>query len=170
MWRRGTSRQSGVRLWSAWSQSFPIAGVAAGVAALIIALAITTGMRRDLQDKLLGSLACDLMRVEDDGIRDWQPLLDRLREVPHVTAAAPGIYEQVMVSRGPRAGFALIKGIIPANERTVSSLLDTITSGSAKELNPAAQTDGRLLRPGRNNAPNRLLFSAAIWPIRSVRR
>ena len=32
-----------------------IAGVAAGVAALIIALAITNGMRRDLQDRLLGS-------------------------------------------------------------------------------------------------------------------
>ena len=34
-----------------------VAGVAAGVAALIIALAITNGMRRDLQDKLLGSSA-----------------------------------------------------------------------------------------------------------------
>ena len=31
-----------------------IAGVAAGVAALIIALAITNGMRRDLQDRLRG--------------------------------------------------------------------------------------------------------------------
>ncbi|MGB9406181.1 MAG: FtsX-like permease family protein [Terracidiphilus sp.] len=117
-----------------------IAGVAAGVAALIIALAITNGMRRDLQDRLLGASAhVDLMRVASDGIRDWQPLLDRLRRVPHVTAAAPGIYGQVLVSRGPRAGFALIKGIIPAQERTVSSLLDTIISGSAKDLEPEAR-------------------------------
>ena len=117
-----------------------IAGVAAGVAALIIALAITNGMRRDLQDRLLGASAhVDLMRVASDGIRDWRPLLDRLRRVPHVTAAAPGIYGQVLVSRGPRAGFALIKGIIPAQERTVSSLLDTIISGSAKDLEPEAR-------------------------------
>jgi lipoprotein-releasing system permease protein len=116
-----------------------IAGVAAGVAALIIALAITNGMRRDLQDRLLGASAhVDLMRVQSDGIRDWQPLLERLRRVPHVTAAAPGIYGQVLVSRGPRAGFALIKGILPAQERTVSNILDTITSGSAKDLDPAA--------------------------------
>jgi lipoprotein-releasing system permease protein len=116
-----------------------IAGVAAGVAALIIALAITNGMRQDLQGRLLGASAhVDLMRVASDGIRDWQPLLDRLRHVPHVTAAAPGIYGQVLVSRGPRAGFALIKGIIPAQERTVSSLLDTITTGSAKDLDPQA--------------------------------
>ena len=115
-----------------------VAGVAAGVAALIIALAITNGMRRDLQDRLLGSSAhVDLMRVESDGMRDWRPLLDRLKKVPHVTADAPGLYGQVLVSRGPRAGFALIKGIIPAEERTVSSLLDTIVSGSARELDPA---------------------------------
>jgi lipoprotein-releasing system permease protein len=116
-----------------------IAGVAAGVAALIIALAITNGMRRDLQDRLLGASAhVDLMRVESDGIRDWQPLLERMRRVPHVTAAAPGIYGQVLVSRGPRAGFALIKGIVPVQEQTVSNILDTITSGSAKDLDPEA--------------------------------
>ena len=119
-----------------------VAGVAAGVAALIIALAITNGMRRDLQDRLLGSSAhVELMRVEADGIRDWRPLLDRLRQVPHVTAAAPGIYEEVMVSHGPRAGFALVKGIIPAEERTVSNILDSISSGSAAGLDPAAGTD-----------------------------
>ena len=119
-----------------------IAGVAAGVAALIIALAITNGMRRDLQDRLLGNSAhVDLMRVEADGIRDWRPLLDRLRKVPHVVAAAPEIYGQVLVSRGPRASFALIKGVIPAEERTVSGLLDTITAGSAKDLNPGPPGD-----------------------------
>ena len=116
-----------------------IAGVAAGVAALIIALAITNGMRRDLEDRLLGATAhVDLMRVESDGIRDWRPLVNRLRHLPHVTAAAPGIYGQVLVSRGPRAGFALIKGIVPAEERTVSSLMETIVSGSAKDLEPEA--------------------------------
>jgi lipoprotein-releasing system permease protein len=129
-----------------------VAGVAAGVAALIIALAITNGMRRDLQDRLLGASAhVDLMRIEADGIRDWQPLIEHLRRVPHVTAAAPGIYGQVLVSRGPRAGFALIKGILPAQERTVSNILDSITSGSAQELAPLAAypTDAKTER----NAP-----------------
>jgi len=130
-----------------------IAGVAAGVAALIIALAITNGMRRDLEDRLLGASAhVDLMRVESDGIRDWQPLLERLRKVPHVTAAAPGIYGQVLVSRGPRAGFALIKGIVPDQERTVSSLLDTIVSGTAKDLEPEAPNRSSDPAPGQSAA------------------
>jgi len=73
---RAKRRQAVVGVVSAIS----VAGVAAGVAALIIALAVTTGMRRDLQDKLLGATsAVDLMRVASDGIRDWRPLLARLR-------------------------------------------------------------------------------------------
>src|ERR1700760_123939 len=74
-----------------------IAGVAAGVASLIIALAITNGMRRDLQDRLLGSTAhVELMKIASDGIGNWRPLLEKLRHEPHVTAAAPGMYGQVL--------------------------------------------------------------------------
>ncbi|MDE3187558.1 MAG: FtsX-like permease family protein [Acidobacteriota bacterium] len=131
-----------------------IAGVAAGVAALIIALAITNGMRRDLQDRLLGASAhVDLMRTAADGIKDWRPLLAKLRHVPHVTAAAPGLYGQVLVSRGPRAGFALIKGIIPAEERTVSNLLDSMASGSTKDLNPDAPAPASNAVSGANELP-----------------
>ena len=128
-----------------------VAGVAAGVAALIIALAITTGMRRDLQDKLLGATsAVDLMRTQSDGIKDWRPLLARLSRLPHVVAAAPGIYGQVLVSRGPRAGFALVKGIVPSDERKVSNVLDTITAGSARDLNPG--TANQAGEPGPSGA------------------
>lgn len=123
-----------------------IVGVAAGVASLIIALAITNGMRRDLQDRLLGSTAhVELMRVAADGIRDWRPLLERLRKLPHVTAAAPGLYGQVLISRGARSGGALIKGVIPQDERTVSDLLQSVKEGSSAPLEP--QTGSRKLVP-----------------------
>ena len=46
-----------------------------------------------------------------------------------------------MVSHGPRSGFALIKGVIPADERGVSNLLDSITTGSAKGLEPGLTGD-----------------------------
>src|SRR5215470_18909161 len=98
-----------------------IAGVAAGVASLVIALAINNGFRQDLQDRLLGSSSqVNLLRIESDGIKDWQPLLDRLSKEPHVVAAAPEIYEQVLISRGPRARGAVLKGLIPSYERKVS--------------------------------------------------
>src|ERR1700722_14786201 len=118
-----------------------IAGVAAGVASLIVALAITNGMRRDLQDRLLGSTAhVQLMRVASDGIRDWRGLTARLQQLPHVKAVAPGLYEQVLISHGARSGGALIEGIAPAQERTVSDLLSTVTLGSAAALDTQGQT------------------------------
>src|SRR5277367_437590 len=112
-----------------------IAGVAAGVASLVVALAINNGFRQDLQDRLLGSTShINLLRVESDGIKDWRPLMDRLAKQPHVVAAAPAIYEQVLISRGPRARGAVLKGLIPGQERRVSDLLGTVKVGSAAAL------------------------------------
>src|SRR6202790_3104276 len=121
-----------------------IAGVAAGVASLIVALAINNGVRQDLQQRLLGSTShISLMRVADDGIKDWPAVLDRLSKQPHVVAAAPAIFEQVLISRGPRARGAVLKGMIPADERKVCDLLNTVKEGSAAPLeeSPAAAGD-----------------------------
>jgi len=116
-----------------------VLGVAAGVASLIVALAINNGFRQDLQARLLGSTAhISLLRVESDGMRDWRPLLDKLSRQPHVVAAAPAIYEQVLISRGPRARGAVLKGMLPQYERKVSDLLQTVTLGSAAALEEAA--------------------------------
>ena len=133
-----------------------IAGVAAGVASLIIALAITNGMRRDLQDRLLSSTAhVQLMRVASDGIRDWRELTARLEQLPHVKAASPGLYEQVLISHGARSGGALIEGIVPAQERRVSDLLSSITLGSATPLETSAaqSRSNSRRRAGQNQAP-----------------
>jgi lipoprotein-releasing system permease protein len=117
-----------------------VAGVTAGVAALIIALAITNGMRRDLQDKLVDSTAhIQLMASNGMGISDWRPLLARVSKVPHVIAASPGLWEQVLVSRGPRDGGALILGVFPDEERRVSHLLDHATPGALQALEPVNQ-------------------------------
>jgi lipoprotein-releasing system permease protein len=115
-----------------------IAGIAAGVAALIIALAITNGMQRDLQDRLVDSSAhVQLLRTKNDGIRDWQPLIARLRKLPHVVAAAPELDEQVMVGRGARAGYALIEGIVPDDEQAVSKVLSNAAPDTIRDLEPA---------------------------------
>src|SRR5579884_3267503 len=116
-----------------------IAGVAAGVASLVIALAINNGFRQDLQDRLLGSTShVNLLRTMGDGIRDWRPLMERLEKQPHVVAAAPDIYEQVMVSIGSNARGAVLKGIIPQDERRVSNMLYIVKERSMEELESKA--------------------------------
>ena len=112
-----------------------IAGVAAGVASLVVALAINNGFRQDLQNRLLGSTShISLQRVADDGIKNWPSLMERLSKEPHVVGAAPAIFEQVLISRGPRARGAVLKGMIPKYERQVGDLLNSVTRGSAATL------------------------------------
>ena len=132
-----------------------IAGVAAGVASLVIALAINNGFRQDLQERLLGSTShINLLRVQSDGIKNWQPLMERLSRQPHVIAAAPAIYEQVLISRGPRARGAVLKGIVPADERRVSDLLKTVATGSADALDGDRVGPG--FQPGQGGSETRL--------------
>src|SRR5207253_780950 len=106
--------------------------------------------------------------VQSDGIKDWRPLLERFSKQPHVIAAAPAIYEKVLISRGPRASGAVLKGMIPAEERKVSDLLKSITIGSANDLEeslPSVGSDlrgeqsasvGSGLRPGQRGSETRL--------------
>ena len=123
-----------------------IAGVAAGVAALIIAWAINNGFQQSLEHQLLGSTShVNLLRTMGDGIRDWRPLMERLEKQPHVLAAAPVIYEQVLISLGPRAKGAVLKGIIPGDERRVSDLLNSVKQGSTQALEE---------RPAAGNPPS----------------
>ena len=140
-----------------------ILGVAAGVASLIVALAINNGFRQDLQERLIGSTShISLLRIADDGIKDWPSLVSRLSTQPHVVAAAPAIFEQVLISRGPRARGAVLKGMIPASERKVGDLLNTIKQGSAAPLEETPQPSadhvgtaapGRPVEPSSTTAP-----------------
>src|SRR3954447_4477793 len=114
-----------------------IVGVAAGVASLIVALAINNGFRQDLQARLLGSTShVNLMRVEADGIKNWPDLLAHLEKTPHVVAAAPAIYEEVLISRGANANPGVLKGVLPDYENKVTDLLKTIKVGSIAPLQP----------------------------------
>jgi lipoprotein-releasing system permease protein len=139
-----------------------IAGVAAGVASLVVALAINNGFRQDLQNRLLGSTShINLLRIESDGIKDWRPLMERLSKQPHVVGTAPAIYEQVLISHGPRARGAVLKGMIPAYERKVSDLLGTVKYGSMDPLEEGASSSnstGRVEpgpRPGLDGSGTR---------------
>ena len=141
-----------------------IVGVAAGVASLVVALAINNGFRQDLQQRLLGSTShISLQRIADDGIKDWPPLMDRLAKQPHIVAAAPAIFEQVLISRGPRAHGAVLKGTIPQYERQVGDLLNSVMEGSAAALDSDPAAGGSApASPSATAAPSASLRSGEV--------
>ena len=112
-----------------------VIGVVAGVAALVVALAINSGFREELEKRLLGATAnINLLRTSKDGITNYDELAARLERVPHVVASAPSIYEQVLVSSRSRAQGVVLKGIEPQREVRVGDLLTRLREGSMAGL------------------------------------
>jgi lipoprotein-releasing system permease protein len=112
-----------------------VLGVMAGVCALVISLAVNNGFREELESHLLGAMAdVSLVRKESDGIRNYTQLADRLARVPHVVAAAPSLYGEVLVSHGSRSQGMVLKGIVPGQEKNVGTFLRHLSEGSLEGL------------------------------------
>src|SRR5579862_6642513 len=108
-----------------------VLGVTAGVCALVISLAINNGFREELETRLLGATAnINLIRKENDGIRNFDALSQRLQHVPHVVATAPSLYEEVLVSSHSHAQGVVLKGVEPEREVKVGTLLRHLREGS----------------------------------------
>ncbi|HLI30534.1 MAG TPA: FtsX-like permease family protein [Terriglobia bacterium] len=116
-----------------------VLGVTAGVCALVIALAVNNGFRQDLEQRLLGATAnINLIRKQNDGIPNYNVLVNRLARLPHVVAAAPALYEEVLISSHSRAEGIVLKGVDPQREVQVGDLLTHLKAGSLKGLSESS--------------------------------
>ncbi len=120
-----------------------VLGITAGVMALVIALALSTGFKEDIQSKILGATShINLLHIDGTPLVDYQNLLDRLTRVPHVTGGAPAIFNQVFVASASRNQGAMLKGIDPGKERTVSDFFYHIVEGNPAALDAAPPVSG----------------------------
>jgi lipoprotein-releasing system permease protein len=108
-------------------------GVIVGVMALVLALALMTGMQRELRNRILGATA-HLFVWKHGGITDYQAESAALRKVPGVTGAAPAILGKALISSGRGEAFITLKGIDPSLERSVTDIEGAMKSGSLDEL------------------------------------
>jgi lipoprotein-releasing system permease protein len=112
-----------------------ILGVAAGVTALIVALAISTGFREDLQSKLLrGTAHINVMRVQVlEGIPNYLELVAKIKQVEGVHSALPAIYQNVLVSSARQSPIWL-KGIDSDSPDFSPDDFFTIKQGNLRDL------------------------------------
>jgi lipoprotein-releasing system permease protein len=113
-----------------------ILGVAAGVMALIIALAVNDGFQSTLQSSLLSATAhiSILERNPAYGIDNWEQLTAKVKKLPHVVSATPGLYGEVAI-KGPVLGSgAVLKGIPVGTGVAIPDLLQHLKQGSVQGL------------------------------------
>src|SRR5439155_1611004 len=73
-----------------------VAGITLGVAALIGTLGIMTGFKEDLQAKILGTTSHIVVQDRTrENMANYDALVTRVQQVPHVLAATPFVFRQV---------------------------------------------------------------------------
>jgi lipoprotein-releasing system permease protein len=106
-------------------------GIGLAVAVLIVVLSVMNGFEHTLEQKILSITADSAVHGYDGPLEDWQALRHRALARPDVTAAAPFVEGQALVMAGENTAGVVVRGIEPKLEKTVSSIEDMITSGSA---------------------------------------
>ncbi|MFN8003361.1 MAG: ABC transporter permease [Acidobacteriota bacterium] len=116
-----------------------IAGITLGVAALIIAQALITGFRDEVQEKLLqGTAHLNLLKEDNSGIENYGELTARLSlQLPGIRAASATSYLPVLLSIGDRQEQAILKAVDMNAPREANEVFVTTVEGNAAELQSA---------------------------------
>ena len=112
-----------------------VAGITLGVAALIGTLGIMTGFKEDLQAKILGTTSHIVVQDRTrENMANYDALVTRVQQVPHVLAATPFVFRQVLLTSQSAVQGIVLRGIDPQREVRVTDLAKNITSGRLADL------------------------------------
>ena len=109
-------------------------GIALGVTALITVLSVMNGFERELRDRILGMASHASVTTYNGYLSDWQDVEKTVMKNRDVVAAAPYVSGETMLSAGNHVSGAIIRGILPEQEGTVSDVIAHIKAGSVGSL------------------------------------
>ena len=112
-----------------------ILGIAVGVTALITVISVMNGFDKELKDRILGMVSHATIEGIGESVRDWPEALKVARADPHVLGAAPYVERQAML-QGARVSGAIIRGVDPALEASVSEVGTRMVEGRLDDLVP----------------------------------
>jgi lipoprotein-releasing system permease protein len=114
-------------------------GIALGVAALIIVLSVMNGFQKEVRDRMLSVVAhVEVMDGQGQALPDWHLTAKQARENPQVIGAAPFIAAQALIARGDDMRGAIVRGISPNEEATVTDIAAQLKDTTLAKLVPGA--------------------------------
>jgi lipoprotein-releasing system permease protein len=112
-------------------------GIALGVAALIIVLSVMNGFQKEVRDRMLSVIAhVEVFDNQGAALPDWRATAATARRNPQVIGAAPFIAAQALIARGEDMRGAIVRGISPAEESTVTDLAARLKDTTLARLTP----------------------------------
>jgi lipoprotein-releasing system permease protein len=113
-------------------------GLALGVTALIVILSVLNGLETETRTRLL-AIGAHATVSAPGGLADWRVLQTRFGSMPGVAAVAPYVRLEGMLAAGTSLRPAIMRGILPAEEREASDLSRMLELGGLDNLAPGAR-------------------------------
>ena len=111
-------------------------GIALGIIVLITVLSVMNGFQHELRSRILG-VASHVEISEFGGtLADWSSIAQASARHPEVTGAAPYVMAQGMLSFDQAVQGALIRGVLPGEERKVADIGEHMKVGRLEDLRP----------------------------------
>ena len=111
-------------------------GIALGVTVLITVLSVMNGFEKEIRDRILDTVSHLTISHYDNRMEAWQKAAEVVEAHEQVTGAAPYVEGQGMLINGRNVNGALIRGVVPQKESTVSKISERIKEGDWQELKP----------------------------------
>jgi lipoprotein-releasing system permease protein len=139
-WRYTRAARGGRRNgFISFISSVSMLGIALGVAALIIVLSVMNGFQKEVRDRMLSVIShVEVFSAQGSALDDWRATAQAARLNPQVMGAAPFISAQVLVARGDDMRGAIVRGISPADEASVTELGARLRDTTFALLQPGA--------------------------------
>jgi lipoprotein-releasing system permease protein len=117
-----------------------VLGVVVGVMALMVALGLMTGLQREIRSKILGATAhISIFRSGNEPFDHYRDVVAKVRRVPRVLGSAPTVYGKGLMLTAGGSAVATLKGVLPAEERTVTDLASQVDEGQLDALDRVAE-------------------------------
>ncbi|MGW8309682.1 MAG: lipoprotein-releasing ABC transporter permease subunit [Thiogranum sp.] len=114
--------------------SISIAGIALGVAALITVLSVMNGFEQELRTRILGMASHASISGYGQPLADWERAASVASAHADVIGVAPYIQNEIMLTRGGKVSGAVVSGVRPDLEPSVSTVGEHMREGSLDDL------------------------------------
>jgi len=110
-------------------------GIALGVAVLITVLSVMNGFDGEIRERVFSMVPpITITSATSSSITDWQSVQKELQSTNFITASAPFIAAEVLLSYGGSVQPSLISGILPDEEKKISKIADKMVHGALTDL------------------------------------
>ncbi|MGL6029187.1 MAG: ABC transporter permease, partial [Legionella sp.] len=110
-------------------------GIGLGVMVLVTVLSVMNGFDQEIHQRFFGMAPEITVTGPGEKLTNWTEIAKKIKTIPEITALAPYVGGQGLLTHDGQVLPIVLTGIDPAMEEAVTHLEDKLLAGSIKDLN-----------------------------------